>query len=86
MRFDGLPVLNLATSLGGFEAFRSEAHGCVTELLEAQSIRVDDIDRMGRTAMHSCAVAGMADTITLLLSKESSARIRDFEGNLPIHT
>jgi nuclear factor of kappa light polypeptide gene enhancer in B-cells 2 len=43
-------------------------------------------DRLGRTVLHCAAAAGMSEAISVLLDKGVDTQLREFNGNLPVHS
>jgi len=80
------PSLNAAVVR--FHVFRSRV-SCARSQLTCNPLPLDPCllllpPQHGRTALHSCAVAGRASTAAILLSGKAERDARDSEGNTPL--
>ncbi|OCK83144.1 ankyrin [Lepidopterella palustris CBS 459.81] len=67
------------------QAAAGEGHVEIVETLLDNGASINDINREGRTALHSAAVSGQSATVQLLLDRACEPGLRDFDGRTALH-
>lgn len=83
--FEGLMPIHLTMALGQFKFYHQACYKALEAILDHPDINVNSRDRLGRTALHIAAACGLFDAVSLLISKQIDANLKDFSGRMGIH-